>query len=248
MHITHYKWYSPHLGKEMGLNRYGQAGQLLLTFPTQEGNHRNFEDFGMIEALRSLLEGGVVQLVTVDSVDGESWAAQHLSPRERGLRHEAYVRYILDEVLPFIRQYTDRPVWTTGVSMGAYHAANFLFRFPHAFGGCIALSGVYELSDFIGDYHDEIGYYNSPLLFLPNLEDPYYLDELRRKVIVLAVGQGAWEEPMLTQTRRMAEILQQKNIPAWVDIWGPDVHHDWPWWHRQLPYFLRQLLNLEPHS
>jgi len=126
--------------------------------------------------------------------------------------------------------------------MGGYHAANFLFRFPHAFGGCIALSAVYALSEFINDYMDDLVYYNSPLLFLPNLEDPYYLDELKRKVIVLAVGQGAWEEPMLTQTRQMAEILRQKNIPAWIDIWGPDVHHDWPWWHKQLPYFLEKLL------
>jgi esterase/lipase superfamily enzyme len=149
-------------------------------------------------------------------------------------------------VLPFIRQYSDKPIWTTGVSMGAYHAANFLFRFPHSFGGCIALSGIYELSEFLGDYRDEIVYYNSPLLFLPNLEDPYYLDELRRKKIVLAVGQGAWEEPMLTQTRQMAEILRQKEIPAWVDIWGHDVNHDWPWWHRQLPYFLRQMLTPVP--
>ena len=230
----------------MGLNKYGHAGQLLLAFPAQEGNHRNFEDFGMIDALRPLLEEGVIQLATVDSVDSETWAAKDSPPRERGLRHEAYVRYILEEVLPFLRTYTDRPIWTTGVSMGAYHAANLLFRFPHAFGGCIALSGVYELSEFIGDYCDDIVYYNSPLLFLPNLEEPYYLDELRRKNIVLAVGQGAWEEPMLTQTRRMAEILRQKGIPAWIDIWGHDVNHDWPWWHRQLPYFIRQLLNLTP--
>jgi esterase/lipase superfamily enzyme len=246
MQITHHTWHSPHLGKALGLNRYGQAGQPLLAFPAQEGNHRNFEDFGMIEALRPFLEEGAIQVFTVDSVDGESWTATHLHPHERGLRYEAYVRYILDEVLPFIRQYSDKPIWTTGVSMGAYHAANFLFRFPHSFGGCIALSGIYELSEFLGDYRDEIVYYNSPLLFLPNLEDPYYLDELRRKKIVLAVGQGAWEEPMLTQTRQMAEILRQKEIPAWVDIWGHDVNHDWPWWHRQLPYFLRQMLTPVP--
>jgi esterase/lipase superfamily enzyme len=242
MQVTHHAWYSPHLSKDMGLNHYGQQGQPVLAFPAQEGNHRNFEDFGMIAALRPLIESGAIQLFTVDSVDGESWTAKDLHPRQRGLRYEAYVRYILDEVLPFIRHHTDKPLWTTGVSMGGYHAANFLFRFPHAFGGCIVPSAVYALSEFINDYMDDLVYYNSPLLFLPNLEDPYYLDELKRKVIVLAVGQGAWEEPMLTQTRQMAEILRQKNIPAWIDIWGPDVHHDWPWWHKQLPYFLEKLL------
>lgn len=242
MKVRHEAWHSPHLGKLMRLNHYGERGQPLLAFPAQAGNHRNFEDFGMVAALEPLLEAGQIQLVTVDSVDDETWPAEAIPPALRGARHEQYVAYILKEVLPYYRQHTPRPIWTTGVSMGAYHAANLLFRFPHEFGGVIALSGVYELREFLGDYVDETVYYNSPLWFLPNLVDPYYLDELRKKVIVLAVGQGAWEEPMLTQTRQVGEVLAAKGIPAWVDIWGPDVHHDWPWWHRQLPYFLERLL------
>ncbi len=242
MKVRHEAWHSPHLEKTMRLNHYGEGGQPLLAFPAQAGDHRNFEDFGMIGALQPLIESGQIQVVTVDSVDTESWTASELHPALRGARHEAYVQYILGEVLSYYCQQTDLPIWTTGVSMGGYHAANFLFRFPHAFGGVIALSGIYELREFLGDYTDETVYYNSPLWFLPNLTDPYYLDQLRKKLIVLAVGQGAWEEPMLTQTRQMGEILAAKDIPSWVDIWGPDVHHDWPWWHRQLPYFLEKLL------
>jgi esterase/lipase superfamily enzyme len=30
-------------------------------------------------------------------------------------------------------------------------------------------------------------------------------------------------------------------VPAWFDYWGYDVNHDWPWWRRQLPYFLGKL-------
>jgi esterase/lipase superfamily enzyme len=26
-----------------------------------------------------------------------------------------------------------------------------------------------------------------------------------------------------------------------VDFWGPDVNHDWPWWYRQMNYFLGKL-------
>ena len=26
----------------------------------------------------------------------------------------------------------------------------------------------------------------------------------------------------------MAEIFREKQIPAWVDFWGHDVDHDWP--------------------
>lgn len=244
MNITHYRWWVPALNREMGINRYGEQGIAFLAFPAQEGDHRNLEGFGLIEAIAPFIERGKVQFFTVDSYDAESWTSQSLPPWERGPRHEAYVRYIMEEVVPFIRSHTTAPIWTTGVSMGAYHAANFLFRFPHAFAGTIALSGVYELSEFLGSYSDEIVYLNSPLWYLPNLTDPYYLDELRKKRIILCVGQGDWEEPMLTQTRQMERILREKGIPAWVDVWGHDVHHDWPWWKRQLWYFLERELGV----
>ena len=41
----------------------------------------------------------------------------------------------------------------------------------------------------------------------------------------------------------MNAALQQKGIPAWVDYWGHDVSHDWPWWKKQLVYFLPYVLN-----
>ncbi|MCX7607096.1 MAG: alpha/beta hydrolase-fold protein [Bacteroidia bacterium] len=242
MHISHYQWNVEELGRPIALNRYGHAGLPFLSFPAQEGDHRNLEDFGLIAAVSPFIEEGRVQLFTIDSYDAESWTSATLPPVERGERYERYVAFLMREVLPFIRGATGAPIWTMGVSMGAYHAANLLFRFPHQFAGVIALSGVYELSEFLGEYMDERVYYNSPLRFLPNLEDPYYVEELRRKNIILCVGQGAWEEPMLTQTRQIAEILQAKGIPAWVDVWGADVHHDWPWWHRQLVYFLGHIL------
>ncbi|NLG58370.1 MAG: transposase, partial [Clostridiales bacterium] len=32
------------------------------------------------------------------------------------------------------------------------------------------------------------------------------------------------------------------GIHAWVDIWGEDVNHDWPWWRRQMAYFLPKVM------
>jgi len=55
------------------------------------------------------------------------------------------------------------------------------------------------------------------------------------------VGQGAWEDEMLEDARALKHILEQKEIPHWIDFWGPDVNHDWPWWHKMLPYFLDTL-------
>ncbi len=39
----------------------------------------------------------------------------------------------------------------------------------------------------------------------------------------------------------MRGILEAKGIPAWIDLWGYDVNHDWPWWRKMLPYFLGKL-------
>ena len=63
----------------------------------------------------------------------------------------------------------------------------------------------------------------------------------RESRIILCVGQGAWEEDLLASTRRMDRLLREKGIPAWVDYWGFDVDHDWPWWRKQLPYFVDSL-------
>ncbi|MCS7189559.1 MAG: alpha/beta hydrolase-fold protein [Bacteroidia bacterium] len=241
MQISHHFWEASELGRTIRLNRYGERGVPFLAFPAQDGDHRNLEDFGLISAIEPIIEQGRAQVFTIDSYDKESWTS-NLHPAEKALRHEAYANFILREIVPFIKHTTQATPWTTGVSMGAYHAANFLFRFPFHFDGVIALSGIYELSQFIGEYSDENVYFNTPLWFLSNLQDPYYLDEIRKKKIVLCVGQGAWEEPMLSHTRRIGDILREKNIPAWVDIWGPDVYHDWPWWHRQLPYFMDKVL------
>jgi len=59
---------------------------------------------------------------------------------------------------------------------------------------------------------------------------------------MICVGQGAWEDECLRDTRRLKEIMDSKGIPAWVDIWGHDVNHDWPWWHRMVPHFLGHLV------
>ena len=37
-------------------------------------------------------------------------------------------------------------------------------------------------------------------------------------------------------------LLHDKGIHAWVDFWGYDCSHDWPWWYKQVVYFLPYLL------
>lgn len=244
MQIEYHKWFSSNLGQDMELKVYGYYGKPVLVFPAQGGSFHEFEDFGMIGILTPFIESGQIKIFTVNSIDGQSWANGNAHPADRARRHQDYDRYICEEVVPFMRQHcgdTKQKFLTTGVSMGAYHAANFFFRHPDIFDTVIALSGLLRLNHFIGDYMDDNVYFNTPLAYLPNLTDPWHLDQYRQSRIIICTGQGAWEEEMLADTYALKQILEQKNIPHWVDIWGGDVNHDWPWWHKMLPYFLEKL-------
>jgi esterase/lipase superfamily enzyme len=241
MYTEYHKWRSPNLNQDMELKVYGHAGKAILVFPAQGGRFYEYEDFGMVEACRESIDAGHVRFFTVDSVDYQSWVNWDAHPADRARRHEDYDRYIVQEVVPIIRAFGSHQALTTGVSMGGYHSGNFFFRHPDCFDGCICLSGIFRLNLFIGDYMDQNVYFNTPLAYLPNLSDPGLLDQYRQSQIVVCVGQGAWEDEMRVDAAELRRILEEKRIPAWIDFWGHDVQHDWPWWRVQMPYFLHKL-------
>jgi esterase/lipase superfamily enzyme len=241
MNIEYHKWWSSNLGQDMELKAYGQSGKPVLFFPSMGGRFFDFEDFSMKDACGDLIETGKFRFITVDSVDHQSWANWGADPADRVKRHEDYDRYIIQEVVPFIREQCGdsavKPI-TTGCSMGGYHSGNFFFRHPDVFDGMISLSGVFQLKMFVGDFLDDDVYFNAPLLFLPDMTDPWYLEKYCQSTIIICAGQGDWEEPMIEDAHAMQRVLNEKKIPSWVDFWGLDVNHDWPWWRKQLPYFL----------
>jgi esterase/lipase superfamily enzyme len=244
MHIEYHSYWSHHLHQQMEFKLYGHAGKPVIVFPAQGGRFFEFEDFGMAGAVSRFIAEGHFQFFTVDGIDNQSWANSWAHPAERARRHEDYNRYITQEIVPWIRERLGEDVLmlSTGVSMGGYHAANFFFRHPHIFDSLISLSGLFQLEMFVGDYMDDNVYFNSPLYYLPNLEDPWYLERYRQSRIIICAGQGAWEEAMNSDIAEMGRILEQLHVPAWIDLWGHDVNHDWPWWRKQLPYFLGKLL------
>jgi esterase/lipase superfamily enzyme len=247
MHIEEHDWISPNLGRAMALKVYGHWGAPLIAFPCSRGRYFDYEGMGMIDAIAGFIDRGRVKLFCVDSVDSRSWYDFSIPPAERNDRHEAYDRYITAEVVPFVREHCRRPdirPMTNGCSMGAFHAVNFFFKHPDLFEGMIACSGLYRLDrpEFgLGPHDLSAVYYNSPLTYLSGLDDPCYLDQYRRRTIVACAGQGAWDDQALEDTRHLAAICQAKSIPAWIDIWGYDVNHDWPWWHKQMNHFLGAL-------
>ena len=95
--------WSSELGREMFFNVYGHAGKPVIVFPSSGGSRHEFGNFGMIDACRSFIERGIIQIYTPDSVDNESWLAKHKSAHDMALAHNAYDRYIMNELVPLIR-------------------------------------------------------------------------------------------------------------------------------------------------
>ena len=242
MRVEEHHWPSDALGHEMSLKVYGHDGRPVVAFPSQDGRYWDWEGWGMVDAVAGLIDAGRMRLVAVDGIDWQSWTNQSIPPGDRARRHEAYDRYVSQEVVPFLRDLSGfERAWASGASMGAFHAANVVFRHPDQFDGLVAMSGLYRPRHFIGDYMDDTVYFNSPLHYLPGLEDDWYLSRLREARLAIVVGQGAWEDEMLDETRALDAILRAKGLPATVDYWGNDVNHDWPWWRVMLPYYLERL-------
>ena len=246
---THYeKWYSPALDREMELKVYGHGGKPVLYIPCQNGRFFDFENFGMAGAWAPFLETGQATVFSVDTMDLETWSDKGGDPYWRIRRHEAWMQYLTEEVVPYIRSYCrgygwqcDPDVMAFGCSLGAIHAVNLYFRFPQLFDTLLALSGVYDADYGFDGYMDDVVYLNSPVHYLSNMpSDHPFLPLYRTQRAVICVGQGDWELPDYTRT--LHRILVEKGIPAWVDYWGHDVVHDWPWWFKQVGYFVPELL------
>jgi esterase/lipase superfamily enzyme len=243
MKREHHRWFSDVLGEEMDLLLYGHGGQPLVAFPSQDGRRWDWEGFGLIEALAPYLEAGRLTIAAVDSVDRESWTNSRLAPEDRARRHEAYERYVVDEVVPLLRRATGEPLaWAAGCSMGAYHAANTFFRRPDVLDGVLGISGVYSTRIFVGDAPGDEVYFNNPLAYLPGLEDPWHLERYRRSALVFVAGQGAYEDEALADMRALEAILASKAVPARFDYWGFDVEHHWHWWARMLDHHVGRML------
>jgi esterase/lipase superfamily enzyme len=235
MNREYHRWYSPSLERDMELLVFGHTGARVLTFPTSMGRFFQWEDSGMIAALHDHLEQGWLQLFCVDSVDSESWYAEYRHPAERALRHVQYDRYLHDEVLPFTKQQNANPfLITTGASFGAYHAANFAFRYPHLVDRVIGLSGVYDIRRFTGGYSDDNVYFNNPCAFIANEHEPERLAALRHIDIILAVGR---DDTLCASNEAMSAVLWQKDIWHALRIWDGWCH-DWPWWQQMIRLYI----------
>jgi esterase/lipase superfamily enzyme len=235
MRRDYIKWYSPSLHRDMELLAFGERGFPVVVFATSGGRFHEYEDRGMINALRPKIDAGELQVICVDSVDRESWYYRSVHPADRLHRQNAFDAYLGLEVAPFIRNRTSWPRFgTTGCSFGGYHAINFALRHPGLVPYAVSMSGAFNVPNrFLDGHYDENAYFHAPLDYLPNLNEAGSLDQVRRNYYVLAVGN---HDPLFDQNVKMAHALGTKSIPHVLDVWE-GFGHDWPWWYQMAEKF-----------
>jgi esterase/lipase superfamily enzyme len=240
MKRDYHRWYSERVNRDMGVVVYGHWGPPTIVFPTSGGDEWEFDRQGVVEALGDLIEQGHAKLYCVDINHGDAFANRGAHPFHRSWMQHQYAHYIRHEVVPFIRhdcQSADIGITTVGASLGAYHAANTLFKFPDVIKRCFALSGVYDMKRFMDGAYDDNFYFNNPVDYLSNLSDSWTLGHLASCDIHLATGTGPWEKS--DESYRLSGILSSRGIRHHLDDWGPLGGHDWPYWKNQLRRYLQ---------
>ena len=221
---------------------YGHWGRPVLAFPSEQGPCWQYEERGMVDAVGSLLDSGRIKLYCVDSWDAGTWQAHDAPLEERARRHGAYEAWIVDEVVPSIASDAGgtSEILLTGVSFGAYHAANFALKRADVFPIAICQSGIYDVSAVGWGERGDAVYFNNPADYVQHLHGDH-LDWLRGRLSMLIVcGQGQWEDTTgaLESSKRFAGLLGEKGLRHELDLWGHDVPHDWPSWRAQLAHHL----------
>lgn len=114
---------------------HGHYGRPVLAFPPAAGRAWDFDDNGMIDAVRDLVEGGRVKIYCVDGRESDDE-----QPRA------AYENWIVDRVLPFVYADCAGPleVVTAGYGDGAVSAADLALRRADLFPVAICMSGRYD--------------------------------------------------------------------------------------------------------
>jgi len=221
-------WRSHQLQRDMELVVFGDAGAPVIVFPTSMGAFFEYEDRGMVDALADKIHARALQLFCVSTVDQESFYADGLHPRQRIERYLAWERYLLEDVVPFVRNRNGSAgIGLTGCSFGAYHAFVMALRHPDIFTSVVTMGGAFDLKRFLDGYHDTDAYLLSPPDFLPQLNDPWFLDRCRSNKWVLVTGEA---DICRRQTEEAAAMLAAKQIPHSLHVWGHGSHHDWPEW------------------
>jgi esterase/lipase superfamily enzyme len=234
MNREYHRWYSHRLQREMELLIFGHGGAKVLVFPTRDGRFYEYEEIGLVNALAHKIDAGHLQLFCIDSLDHDSLYCFWRHPADRLRRHQQFEAYVLNEVMPLMASRNGHPCTIAhGCSLGAFHAVNIAFRHPHLFKKVSAFSGRYDLTlnvesfrDLFDGHYDENIYFHTPSHFLPGLQCPWQLENLRKLDIVLVVG---GKDPFLENNRHLSRTLWEKGIWHALHVWDGRAHRASAW-------------------
>ena len=210
------------MGRKIHLWCYGHFGVPVVIFPSAAGFAHEWQQQGMIELLRPLLQAGKIKLYCPESNVAEAWTRKEGTLEERMYKHHLYERFILEDLTTFISKdcHLKNPVLqTAGCSLGATYAANFALKFPERFSRAICMSGRYLTTSLTDGENSSSLYFNNPLAYVSNLQG-VALERVRKTHLTLICGQGAYEEGCIEETIALASLLARKGIPHHKDIWG----------------------------
>ena len=225
------------MGRKVHVWAYGHYGLPVIAFPSAAGFAHEWDKQGMVAVLEPLLQRGRIKLYCPESNVSEAWTRKESPLAERMQKHLAYERFVLDTLVPFVRddcRWADAPLAATGCSLGAMYAVNFALKHPDIFKRALGMSGRYLATALTDGQANGDLYFSSPLHYVPGLQGEALARVQRSTNITLVCGQGPYEEGCIEETIALGQLLDRKGIPNLTDIWGKDSKHDWPWWKEQL--------------
>ena len=238
MKEEYHKWHSQFINREFEMLVFGNTGFPIIVFPTSRAKYYQAKDFGLINAVENLIDSGKVKIYCPDSLDNQSWYNKNIHPADRVKTQIAYEEVILNDVIEYAFQDTGYDkVALAGCSFGGYHSVNIAFRNPDKVAYIFSMGGASNIKNFLDGYYDDNCYFNNPPDYMPNLNDPWYLDRIKKMGIVLGTGDN---DICLEENKILSKILNQKQIPHWLDL-RKNTGHDWKWWKEMFVEYLNKI-------
>lgn len=246
MEVVDYTLHSEELDRDFDVTVYGGSGWPVIVFPEGDSTCTSWENGGLVDAIAPLLNAGKAQLFCVDSMDDEGWYARSTLPEYRIENIHAYFDFVRKDFVPFVVQHSlsERAPLLAGVGIGALNATVTLLSDPTPFGGLLAVSGNYDVRNFLDGEPDEEWLGVSPVDLAKSLDDGKSDGKLRaikRIPVAFVCGQHASEDGIASQ-RAMDEAFSAADAGATFEYWGYDVSHDWVWWAEEVRQLLPCLL------
>jgi len=225
MKPTTHHWKSPSLGKKMELSEFGTAGTPVIIFPSEEGGRDEWNEAGIMQAVEEQIEEEYNHFFCINSVAEESLLNKEVEPNKRIRRQMQYEQYVIDEVIPFIRNKNSNPFMIfSGAFLGAYYAMLFALKYPKMVNKVIGISGTYDIKPYLDGHYDDNVYYNNPVDFVPNLNDPSILKDISDIDIRLLSFSN---DPQRAESERMSDTLWLKNLDHNFYVWDEVISDPW---------------------